>query len=169
MTRQARLQAVFLDRDGVINVRRDDYVKTPEDFQILPAAAKAVATLTAAHIPVFVMTNQSAIGRGLMTEADLAAIHRAMLDILAEHGGRIAGIFHCPHTPWDGCECRKPRPGLLLRAAAEHELDLSWCLMIGDSESDMLAGQAAGCQAIRVGSPSKPDLLTVVRAVVDSV
>lgn len=168
LTGRARPQAVFLDRDGVINVRRDDYVKTPAELQMLPAAAKAVAALTAAHIPVFVITNQSAIGRGLMTESDLAAIHRAMLDILAEHGGRIAGVFHCPHRPWDGCECRKPRPGLLLCAAAEHDLDLSRCLMIGDSESDVLAGQAAGCQAIRVGSPPEPDLLTVVRALLGS-
>jgi len=144
--------AVFLDRDGVINEERSDYVKSWREFQFLPGALEAMASLTEAGLPLIVITNQSAIGRGLVSAAEVREIHRRMVAAIEEVGGRIAQIYCCPHTPEQHCECRKPRSGLLLSAAREHDLELARCYLIGDKLTDIAAGQAVGCQCVLVRS-----------------
>ncbi len=142
-------RAVFLDRDGTLNAEVG-YVTHPEMLTLLPGAAEAVADLCRAGWQVFVFTNQSGIGRGLYTETDLAAIHAKLITEIETAGGTISGIYSCPHAPDADCDCRKPLPGLLYRAAQEHSLDLTECVVIGDSQRDIEAGQAAGCRTILV-------------------
>jgi D-glycero-D-manno-heptose 1,7-bisphosphate phosphatase len=146
-----RGRTVFLDRDGVINRRRDDYVKEWREFELLPGALEAIARLTAAGREVVVITNQSAIGRGLMSEETVSEMHARLSDLADEAGGSIRAFLVCPHTPWDGCECRKPAPGLLHRAHSELGVDLRDSVVVGDQPSDALAAAAAGCPALLVG------------------
>lgn len=144
------LQAIFLDRDGTINRERADYVKSWQEYEWLPGALEALAALAQLRVPILIVTNQSAIGRGILSTDDLAAIHaRVRAEALAA-GARIDQFLVCPHAPAAACSCRKPKPGLLLQAAAEYRLDLASCVFIGDSISDLMAGAAAGCQCILV-------------------
>jgi histidinol-phosphate phosphatase family protein len=142
--------AVFLDRDGVINYNREDYVKTPEEFVFLPGSAAAAARLTRAGRALFIISNQAGVGKGLLTEAALAAITRKMLEGLADAGACVQGIYYCPHPPDAGCDCRKPAPGLLHRAAREHGLELSQTVFVGDDQRDLAAGAAAGARTVLV-------------------
>ena len=137
--------AVFLDRDGVINYNRNDYVKQWAEFQFLPGALNALSRLSASHLVVVVVTNQSAVGRGLLNILDLEYIHAQMTRIIREHGGRIDRVLYCPHHPQDNCACRKPQPGLLKQAAYALDIDLTRSYLIGDAISDIQAAQAAGC------------------------
>lgn len=143
---------VLIDRDGVINRDSDQYIKSVAEWQPLPGSLEAIARLTAAGFAVAVVTNQSGVGRGLFSEAALEAIHAAMLEAVAAAGGRIAGIFYCPHRPDAGCDCRKPRPGLLLQAAAVLGCKLAGAPFIGDKWSDVEAARAAGARPILVGA-----------------
>lgn len=136
-------QAVFVDRDGVINVNRDDYVKTWDEFEFLPGALDGLRALAALPVLVIVITNQSAINRGLTTRASVDDIHARMLLSINERGGRVDGLFFCPHRPDENCDCRKPKPGLFLRAAEKFNLDLSRSFFIGDNETDVLAALGA--------------------------
>ena len=158
---------VFVDRDGVLNERvHDGYVLTWNDFRWRPDAKEAVQTLTLAGVPVVVVSNQSGVGRGLMPVESLLDIMRRMTDELAAAGGPLTAWYACPHAPSDGCDCRKPKPGMLHRAARELKLDLSRCTMIGDTETDVAAGAAAGC-ATHLIDPSDPRaLLRVATAIV---
>jgi len=140
--------AVFLDRDGVINRRRPDHVKSWAEFEFLPEALEGLREINRMGAPVVVVTNQSAVGRGLLSEADLAAIHERMRSAITAAGGRIDAIYACLHTPAHGCECRKPAPGLLQRATAELGLRIEGSVMVGDSASDLEAARAAGCTAV---------------------
>ena len=145
--------ALFLDRDGIINRRRvGDYVKRWEEFEFLPDIFTVLPQAHAAGLMVVVVTNQRGIARGLMTETDLAAIHQQMQQQLQERTGghQMHAIYHCPHGRADGCDCRKPNPGMLLRAAAERDIALAESWLIGDSETDVEAGIAAGCRAVLV-------------------
>lgn len=142
--------AVFLDRDGVINEERSDYVKSWGEFHFLPGALEAMAALTGAGFRLFVITNQSAIHRGLVSWGQVRDIHRRMREEIERAGGAVEAILVCPHRTDEGCECRKPRPGLLERAAREHSLDLEQCYVIGDKLSDIAAGQAVGCRCALV-------------------
>lgn len=145
--------AVLLDRDGVLNVvRRGEYTYRWEQFQWLPGAREAVARLTRDGWPVVVITNQSGVGRGLYTGNDVDDIHNRMGRELEQLGGRIEAFYFCPHTDEDACECRKPRPGLLHRAAQDLGLDMARCFFVGDTASDMEAGRAAGCRVLAVTS-----------------
>jgi D-glycero-D-manno-heptose 1,7-bisphosphate phosphatase len=144
------LAAVFLDRDGVINENREDYVKTWDEVCFLPGALRALARLSLTPFRIVLVTNQSPIGRGILTEEQVEAINRRLVSEIEAHGGRIDGVYYCPHHPDDGCECRKPRPGLLLRAARELGLILSKSYLIGDAVSDVEAAKAAGCSPILV-------------------
>jgi D-glycero-D-manno-heptose 1,7-bisphosphate phosphatase len=144
MSQTARA-AVFLDRDGVINYNRNDYVKQWAEFQFLPGALNALSRLSASPLIVVVVTNQSAVGRGLLNILDLEHIHAQMSRIIRENGGRIDRVFYCPHHPEDNCACRKPRPGLLEQAACALNIDLTCSYLIGDAVSDIQAAQAAGC------------------------
>jgi len=142
--------AVFLDRDGVINENRDDYVKGWEEIRFLPGVFQALARLAATPFRIGLVTNQSAIGRGILTTEQVEEINRRLVEEIEAHGGRIDGVYYCPHRPDDGCDCRKPRPGLLLRAARELDLELDRSYLIGDAASDVEAAMAAGCRPILV-------------------
>ena len=140
-----RPQAVFLDRDGVINRDSPGYITSWSEFDFLPGSLAAIAALTVAEIPVIVVTNQSAVARGLMTAETLADMHRRLSRVVTRNAGRIQAILHCPHHPDDHCGCRKPKPGMILQAQARYGLDLQQTIMIGDRASDIACGHAAGC------------------------
>jgi D-glycero-D-manno-heptose 1,7-bisphosphate phosphatase len=141
------MNAIFFDRDGIINRRIvDDYVKRPDEFEFLPGIFELLPSVHRAGYMAIVITNQRGIGRGLMSERDLEEIHAQMQRTLAERTGeQFDAIYHCPHDVADACDCRKPLPGLLRRAARDYAIDLASSWMIGDSESDVEAGLAAGC------------------------
>ncbi|ABI55369.1 D-glycero-beta-D-manno-heptose 1,7-bisphosphate 7-phosphatase [Alkalilimnicola ehrlichii MLHE-1] len=141
---------VILDRDGVINQDSDAYIKAPEEWRVIPGSAEAIARLNRAGVPVAVCTNQSGIGRGLFDDATYRAITAHMHAVLARAGARIDAVFHCPHRPEDRCECRKPRPGLLLQAAAHFDCPLDGVPVIGDSLRDLEAGRAVNARPMLV-------------------
>jgi D-glycero-D-manno-heptose 1,7-bisphosphate phosphatase len=141
---------VFLDRDGVINENRADYVKAWGEVQFLPGVFEALARLSDTAFCILLVTNQSAVGRGIVSEEEVASIHRHLVAEITAHGGRVDGIYTCPHHPTDSCACRKPQPGLLLQAAQERGLDLERSYLVGDAVSDVEAAQAAGCFPILV-------------------
>lgn len=142
--------AVFLDRDGVIIANRDDYVKSIDEVVYLPGALAALARLAVSQYLVVIVTNQSAIGRGILPAETAEAIGLHVIGRIRREGGRIDRMYVCPHTPDDNCDCRKPKPGLLLRAARELPLDLSGSWMVGDALSDAQAALAAGVRPILV-------------------
>jgi histidinol-phosphate phosphatase family protein len=145
----ARRPAVILDRDGTLNHRppKARYVTRPNEFRWLPGSLEALRLLAEHGYRVVVVSNQAGIGRGAMTEADLAAIHRKMLYEAEQAGGRVHAVYHCPHDWDEGCDCRKPAPGMLFRAQHELDLDLTRTPFIGDDERDAQAADAAGCPA----------------------
>lgn len=146
-------RAIFLDRDGVLNVvLRGGYVKNAGEMEWLPGAAEAVARLSASGRPVVVITNQSGIARGLYSAADVEEIHAEMQRVVSGLGGELAGLYYCPHAEQDACECRKPLPGLLRRAADDLGVDLAGSVFVGDSETDAVAGGAVGCLTVAVAS-----------------
>lgn len=150
--------AVFLDRDGVINYDRDDYIKSWEEFRFCPGSREAIAQLTKARREIYIITNQSGVGRGLMPWRRVLDIHAKMQIEVARAGGRIMGIQVCPHTPDDLCRCRKPQPGMLLKAAAKWGLDLQRSWLVGDSTRDIQAGHAVGCTTIWVTNQATEQL-----------
>ena len=137
-------KAIFLDRDGVIIENRSNYVRSWEDVEFLPGALKALEKLAAAPYKIIVVTNQSAVGRGIITASEAESINERLLKIVREAGGRIDGSYMCPHAPQENCQCRKPRPGMLLEAANDLRIDMEGSLMVGDALTDIEAGQAAG-------------------------
>lgn len=145
-----RRGAIFLDRDGVINADRPDYVKSWEEFALLPGALEALRELSATRMPIVVITNQSAINRGLTSFEVVESINRRLMALVAEAGGRIEAVAWCPHRPEEQCGCRKPAPGLLHYAAEALRLDLARSYLVGDAESDIAAGMAAGCKSLLV-------------------
>lgn len=144
------MRAVLLDRDGVINRDSPSYIRTVDDWEPLPGSLEAIVALRAAGYPVAVCTNQAGIARGLIRPADLAAIHDQLRRQLEAMGGGLDGIFHCPHGPDDGCECRKPAPGLLLSACAQLGVPPEQAVFIGDSARDLTAGRRAGARVLLV-------------------
>ena len=136
--------AIFLDRDGVIVENRPNYILSWADVAVYPQALAALARLRQGPHIIVVITNQSAIGRGLLTPAAAQAVNTRLIEVVAQAGGRIDAVYLCPHTPDDACACRKPRPGLLLQAAREMSLDLAASLLIGDALTDLQAGLNAG-------------------------
>jgi histidinol-phosphate phosphatase family protein len=136
---------VFLDRDGVINHDSDDYIKHPDEFHFIAKSPDAIALLTAKGFQVILITNQSAVGRGMISRQMLDAILKKMIQGVERAGGRIKDIFFCPHTPDQGCDCRKPKPGMILQAVASHGIDLEKSVMVGDSAKDIECGKNAGC------------------------
>jgi D-glycero-D-manno-heptose 1,7-bisphosphate phosphatase len=139
------MMAVFLDRDGVINEDRPDYVKRWDEFAFLPGSLEALRLLREQGCRIIVITNQSIVGRRMVSETELCHIHNKMLKAVAVHGGKIDAIFYCPHSPEEGCACRKPKPGLIYQARDVYSLDLSQTCMIGDSLKDMQCARTAGC------------------------
>jgi len=136
---------VFLDRDGVINRDSSAYVKTASEFVFIEKSPEAVALLTRNGLDVIVITNQSVIGRGMTTPSELDRIFAKMNHGISAAGGRIRDIFYCPHTPDDGCTCRKPLPGLILKARDTFDIDLEQSCMVGDSAKDIECAKNAGC------------------------
>ena len=156
--------AVFLDRDGVINRRRPDHVKGWDEFEFLPGVLPGLAELKSMGTPVVVVTNQSAVGRGLLSPEALYGIHARMLRAIDAAGGHVSAIYACLHAPQDGCACRKPQPTLLQRASLELGIVLSQSIMVGDSPTDVQAARAAGCRPVFVndgGFPLDADVLGV--------
>jgi len=144
------MKLVILDRDGVINHDSAAYIKSPEEWKPIPGSLEAIALLSQAGYRVLVATNQSGIGRGLFEMATLNAIHDKMHRALGLAGGRIDGIFYCPHAQDAGCNCRKPKPGLLEEIAHRFGVDLNGVPFIGDSLRDLQAAVAVGAQPILV-------------------
>ncbi|MBB4844548.1 D-glycero-D-manno-heptose 1,7-bisphosphate phosphatase [Paucibacter oligotrophus] len=139
------MKLVILGRDGTLNQYRDDHVKSIDELQPLPGALEAVARLNHAGWSTVMATNQPGIGRGLLDMASLNAIHIRLNQMLAEKGGRLAAAFFCPHTPDEGCDCRKPLPGLVHQIGERFGVDLSTVHMVGASLGDLQTAQAAGC------------------------
>jgi D-glycero-D-manno-heptose 1,7-bisphosphate phosphatase len=136
--------ALFLDRDGVIIENRSNYVRSWADVSFLPGALEALARVSKLAYRLVIVTNQSVVGREIITQEEAEAINQRLVAEIERSGGRVDGLFMCPHAPDQGCACRKPKPGLLLQAARELSLDLGRSVMIGDALSDIMAGQAAG-------------------------
>jgi histidinol-phosphate phosphatase family protein len=139
-----RFPAVFLDRDGVIIENRANYVRSWDDVSFLPGVFPALRRLFESPYRIVIVTNQSAVGRGLLTLELAKEINTRIVNAIEEQGGRIDSMQMCPHTPQDKCSCRKPEPGMLIQASAEFSLDLATSVLIGDSRTDLLAGKAAG-------------------------
>lgn len=137
------MRAVFLDRDGVINIEKE-YLHTVEAFEFIDGVFDACRHFQHLGYKLVIVTNQSGIGRGFYTEDDFETLTLWMLEQFRRHGVLIDAVYHCPHTPDTACSCRKPNPGMMLQAAQEHNIDLSDSWMIGDKESDIEAALAAG-------------------------
>ena len=144
------MNLIILDRDGVINFDSDEYIKSPEEWIPIPGSLEAIARLNGAGYTVVVASNQSGVGRGLLDLSALQQIHEKMARELARVGGKIDAIFFCPHAPDDRCDCRKPKPGLLLEIAKKFHLDLKNVPAVGDSLRDIEAAQAAGAKPVLV-------------------
>ena len=144
-------RAVFLDRDGTI-AKDVPYCRRVEDFEILPRVPDAIRLLNQAGYKVVVITNQAGLARGYFTQETLSSIHDKMTSELKKHGASIDAIYVCPHHPDEGCQCRKPSPTLLSRAATDIGLALDRSYMIGDDPKDVGAGKAAGCRTIRLSA-----------------
>jgi D-glycero-D-manno-heptose 1,7-bisphosphate phosphatase len=147
------VRTVFLDRDGTINVKaaEGEYITSPAELVLLPGAAKAVAALNAAGLRTVLVTNQRWLSQEAADPAHFAAVQDRLEHLLADQGARLDAAYHCPHAA-GACDCRKPGPGMLLRAAAEHSFDLAESVMIGDSDIDVMAGKSAGAATILLRS-----------------
>ena len=136
---------VFLDRDGVINHDSPDFIKSWSEFEFLPGSLEALKQLMLNRFPVIIITNQSVIRRKMVSKKDLDVIHDMMKKAVQANGGEIKDIFYCPHIPEDGCDCRKPNPGLIYRAKKRYRIDLETSVMVGDSVKDIECARNAGC------------------------
>ncbi len=157
-------RAIFLDRDGTV-IEECGYLRDPERVSLLPGAAEALAALAAEGWKLIVVSNQSGVGRGLISPRQMEEVQERFRAVMQQHGIPIAGTYLCTHTPEDQCRCRKPSPFLLERAAEEHGLDLAASWMIGDREGDILCGNNAGCPTIWLRNemfPVAEDLPTFV-------
>lgn len=141
---------VILDRDGVINEDSDAYIKSPAEWVAIPGAADAIARLKHAGYQVVVATNQSGVGRGYFDAATLAAIHDRMHRTLAAAGATLDGVFHCPHAPEEGCDCRKPAAGLLDQISVALGKSVAGAWLVGDTLRDLQCGAARSCQPVLV-------------------
>lgn len=141
--------AIFLDRDGVINRQiTGTYVTQWSEFQLVPDIAGVLAEISTLPFPIIVISNQAGVGKGVLSVTELSSITRQFVRQLADAGGRIDAVYYCPHTPEQACSCRKPKPGLLRRAASDWRLDLTRSVFVGDTVKDLEAASAAGCRAI---------------------
>lgn len=159
---------VLLDRDGTIN-EEIGYVLRPDELKLLSGAAEAIRDLRALGLGVVVVTNQSPVGRGWITEAELAAIHERLRELLREAGTDVDRIEHCPHLPEDGCGCRKPGTGMIERAAAALGFDPARAFVVGDHTGDMALGRALGARTILVRTGHGEDELEDARDLADRV
>jgi D-glycero-D-manno-heptose 1,7-bisphosphate phosphatase len=147
-SRQPKL--IVLDRDGVINVDSDEFIKSPEEWIPIPGSLEAIARLNQAGYRAVVATNQSGIGRGLFDIGMLNAIHNKMHRALAQHGGRIDAVFFCPHSADAQCDCRKPKPGMFVEIGRRFGVDMAGVPALGDARRDLDAAAAVGAQPMLV-------------------
>lgn len=149
----ARGPAIFIDRDGVINCRRpDDYVLDYSQFVFVTGVRPALKQLANLGLPMIVISNQAAVGKGLLHPAGLEEITARMQKDLLNDGTALTAAYYCPHRPDENCVCRKPKPDLLYQAANDFDIDLGRSVFIGDSETDIQAARSAGCHPILFGS-----------------
>jgi D-glycero-D-manno-heptose 1,7-bisphosphate phosphatase len=163
----ARRRLVMVDRDGVINEDSDDFIKSVAEWRPIAGSLEALAALHRAGWRVAVVTNQSGIGRGLYDESTLAAIHDHMRACVSAAGGELAGVYHCPHLPDDGCDCRKPRPGLFRALERELGVSVAGAPYIGDRLSDVDAAEGVGARPmlVRTGTGAATEALLGARRV----
>ena len=147
--KKIKQSAVFLDRDGNINVEKG-YIRDIAELELYPGVGKAVKSLNEAGILAILITNQSGAARGFYPESHIQALNERTEELLSNYNARLDAIYYCPHHPDDGCSCRKPKPGSILKAASDFDIDLAVSWMVGDSESDLQAGTAAGCRVKKV-------------------
>ena len=141
---------IILDRDGVVNFDSPDYIKSPDEWVPIPGSLEAIARLHRHGFRIYVATNQAGIARGILTEADLDAIHEKMLSAVKSAGGHISGIQYCPHHPDEHCPCRKPAPGMLFQIQRTAGVSIKGRPYVGDSLADIRAAEAAGCEPVLV-------------------
>lgn len=158
-------KAVFLDRDGVINRHRDDYVKSVEEVKILKGVFQEIKKLNDVGFKVIVISNQSAINRGKTSKEKVEEIHRYILNQCKKNRCKIDAFYYCPHTPEENCNCRKPKAGLFFKASRENDIDLKSSWMIGDNNTDVIAGQIAGTKTIKINRNGS--LTPVVKSIID--
>ena len=149
-----QFDTLFLDRDGVINVKIDNkYIVNFSDFEFLPGILLSIKTLSSVFNRIIIITNQQGIGKKLMTDQDLLSLHKKMLVEIEQFGGKIDRIYYCPHLASLNCECRKPKSGMILKAIADFpNINREFSYLIGDSESDMEAGKKEGLQTVKVNN-----------------
>lgn len=140
------MKLIVLDRDGVINVDSDQFIKSPDEWKPIPGSLEAIARLNESGWRVVVASNQSGVGRGLFDMDTLNAINEKMTKAIGQAGGRLDAIFFCPHSADSTCDCRKPRPGMFLQIAERFNVDMRGVPVVGDSLRDLQAGVAVGCQ-----------------------
>lgn len=148
-------RALFLDRDGIINVPPPPsvrYILHPDAFHLMPGIAETIRRCNQQHIPVVVITNQKCVAIGKLSPRNLSRIHARMEELLRAENAYLDAVYACPHSEADACTCRKPLPGMLLTAAKALDLDLNASWMVGDQPRDIQAGKAAGCQTLHVHS-----------------
>jgi D-glycero-D-manno-heptose 1,7-bisphosphate phosphatase len=154
---------VILDRDGVVNYDSEAYIKSPDEWRPLPGSLEAIAALHKHGRRVIVVSNQSGVGRGLFSEAVLAAIHAKMVGAIEAAGGAVSGIYYCPHLPEDNCACRKPAPGMLKQIALDFGCTLTGVPFVGDKVSDVRAAEAVRARPILVCTGSGRAALAELR------
>ena len=157
------IEAVFLDRDGVINYNRNDYVKNKNEFKIIEDVPKAIGLLNSSNIKVIIVTNQSAINRGLLSIEGLNKIHSYFKEELQKYDAKIDAIYYCPHKPENNCGCRKPKSGMILQAAKDLNIDCKNSLLIGDRDSDIEAANNVGMKSIRIQTDG--NLLEIIKLI----
>jgi len=145
-------RAIFLDRDGVINKKRDDYVKSINELEIFPFVASAIKKLNNANFKVIVITNQSAINRNIITHKKVEQIHLTIQNYLKKNQSFIDAFYYCPHRPDENCICRKPKPGLLIKAIQDFKINPKESWMMGDSNSDLESGRLVGCNVMKINN-----------------
>lgn len=150
------IRAVLLDRDGVVNRDSEEFIKSPDELEVLPGVIEAIGKLRGAGLPVGICSNQSGVSRGIIPMAQLAAINKRMHAEVQQGGGHIGLIRYCPHGSNDGCRCRKPAPGMILDACRWLDISPVHVLFVGDRRTDLQAARQAGCQTalVRTGHGS---------------
>jgi len=148
-------KAIFLDRDGVLNKERKDYVKNIHEIELFPNIEKCISEIKKNSFLAIVITNQSAVNRGLTSHDNIIQIHNKIQDYLKKFNTKIDAFYYCPHRPDEQCKCRKPKPELIKQAALDFQIDISKSWMIGDNQKDFDAGTNAGCKSIKLSSPNE--------------
>ena len=162
-------KVVFLDRDGVINRDSPNYIKSWSEFEFLPGSLEAIKILTLNGFAVIVITNQSVISRNMVSAKELEYIHNRMKEVVESRGGKIKDIFFCPHLPKDGCDCRKPKPGLIYQAQKAYRIDIASSAMVGDSAKDIECAGNAGCACrilVRTGNVAETEKMLAEKQII---